>query len=46
MPSAAIGPRFGPRVVAVPDQIIDYTWGRISTICEEPGTPVLTRRLR
>jgi len=33
--------RFGPRVVAVPDQIIDYTWGRISTICEEPGTPVL-----
>jgi 5'-methylthioinosine phosphorylase len=33
--------RFGPRVIAVPDQIIDYTWGRISTICEEPGTPVL-----
>ena len=33
--------RFGPRVVAVPDQIIDYTWGRISTICEESGTPVL-----
>jgi 5'-methylthioinosine phosphorylase len=33
--------KFGPRVIAVPDQIIDYTWGRISTICEEPGTPVL-----
>ena len=33
--------RFGPRVVAVPDQIIDYTWGRISTICQEPGTPVV-----
>lgn len=33
--------RFGPRVVAVPDQIIDYTWGRVSTICEEAGTPVL-----
>jgi 5'-methylthioinosine phosphorylase len=32
---------FGPRVVAVPDQLIDYTWGRVSTICEEPGTPVL-----
>ena len=32
---------FGPRVVAVPDQIIDYTWGRIGTICEEPGTAVL-----
>ena len=36
-----ISPRMGPRVVAVPDQLIDYTWGRISTICEEPGTPVL-----
>ena len=33
--------RFGPRVLAVPDQIIDYTWGRISTLCEEPGTDVL-----
>lgn len=32
---------YGPRVVACPDQIIDYTWGRISTICEEPGTEVL-----
>lgn len=30
----------GPRVLAVPDQIIDYTWGRISTFCEEVGTPV------
>ncbi len=26
--------RFGPRVLACPDQLIDYTWGRISTICE------------
>jgi 5'-methylthioinosine phosphorylase len=33
--------RFGPRVIALPDQIIDYTWGRIGTICEEPGTPVV-----
>ena len=33
--------RFGPRVLAVPDQLIDYTWGRVSTICEEPGAPVL-----
>jgi 5'-methylthioinosine phosphorylase len=32
---------FGPRVLACPDQLIDYTWGRISTICEEPGTDVL-----
>lgn len=33
--------RFGPRVLAVPDQIIDYTWGRLSTLSEEPGTDVL-----
>lgn len=33
--------RFGPRVIGLPDQVIDYTWGRIGTICEEPGTPVL-----
>lgn len=32
---------FGPRVLACPDQIIDYTWGRVSTLCEEPGTEVL-----
>jgi 5'-methylthioinosine phosphorylase len=24
--------RFGPRVLACPDQLIDYTWGRVSTI--------------
>ena len=33
--------RFGPGVLACPDQLIDYTWGRISTLCEEPGTDVL-----
>ncbi len=33
--------RFGPRVLACPEQLIDYTWGRIPTICEEPGTEVL-----
>ena len=33
--------RFGPRVLAVPEQIIDYTWGRISTLCEESGSEVL-----
>lgn len=32
---------YGPRVLAVPDQLIDYTWGRIGTVCEEPGTEVL-----
>ena len=32
---------YGPRVLALPDQIIDYTWGRISTLCEEPGSEVL-----
>ena len=41
-----ISERFGPRVLGCPDQLIDYTWGRISTICEvEPdgrlGTEVL-----
>jgi len=36
-----ISPHFAPRVLACPDQIIDYTWGRISTFCEEAGSPVL-----
>lgn len=36
-----IGDAFGPRVLACPDQIIDYTWGRIGTICEEPGSEVI-----
>ncbi len=36
-----ISERFGPRVLACPDQLIDYTWGRISTLCEEPGSEVL-----
>ena len=31
----------GPRVLACPDQLIDYTWGRISTLSEEEGTEVL-----
>ncbi len=32
---------FAPRVLGCPDQLIDYTWGRISTLCEEAGTEVL-----
>ena len=36
-----IGERFGPRVLACPDQLIDYTWGRVSTLCEEPGSGVV-----
>jgi 5'-methylthioinosine phosphorylase len=36
-----IGDRFGPCVLACPDQLIDYTWGRVSTICEEEGSEVL-----
>ena len=32
---------FGPRVVAVPDQIIDYTYGRLHSLSEEPGSEVL-----
>ncbi|MDO0791271.1 S-methyl-5'-thioinosine phosphorylase [Xanthomonas campestris pv. campestris] len=31
---------FGPRVLACPDQLIDYTWGRIATFCEEAGSEV------
>jgi 5'-methylthioinosine phosphorylase len=33
--------RFGPRVLGCPDQLIDYTWGRISTLSEETGSEVL-----
>lgn len=33
--------QFGPRVLACPEQLIDYTWGRISTLSEEPDTEVL-----
>ncbi len=25
---------YGPRMIGCPDQLIDYTWGRISTLCE------------
>ena len=32
---------YGPRVLALPDQLIDYTWGRISTICEEGDSEVV-----
>jgi 5'-methylthioinosine phosphorylase len=30
----------GPRVIAVPDQIIDYTWGRSSSFCDAEGAEV------
>ena len=33
--------KYGPRVLGCPDQVIDYTWGRISTLSEEEGTEVL-----
>lgn len=36
-----IGAAFGPGVLACPDQLIDYTWGRIATLCEESGSEVL-----
>jgi 5'-methylthioinosine phosphorylase len=32
---------YGPRVLGCPDQLIDYTWGRISTLSEEEGSQVL-----
>jgi 5'-methylthioinosine phosphorylase len=31
----------GPRALVCPDQLIDYTWGRISTLSEEAGSAVL-----
>jgi 5'-deoxy-5'-methylthioadenosine phosphorylase len=31
---------YGPGVLVVPHQIIDYTWGRASTFFEEPGAQV------
>lgn len=36
-----INDAFGPRIVAVADQIIDYTYGRLHTLSEEPGSEVL-----
>lgn len=30
----------GPRVIAVPDQLIDYTTGRVSSFCDADGEPV------
>jgi len=32
---------WGPGVLGCPDQLIDYTWGRISTLCDEPGSEVM-----
>ncbi|MBW8369207.1 MAG: S-methyl-5'-thioinosine phosphorylase [Arenimonas sp.] len=33
--------RFGPRVLALPDQVIDYTWGRTSSFWDGEGGEVL-----
>ena len=35
--------RFGPRVLALPDQLIDYTWGRASSFWDGEGGEVLWR---
>lgn len=35
-----IGERMGPRVLAVPDQIIDYTHGRLASFCDVDGAKV------
>jgi 5'-methylthioinosine phosphorylase len=32
---------WGPQVLGCPDQLIDYTWGRVSTLSEEAGSEVL-----
>lgn len=31
---------YRPAVLGVPDQLIDYSWGRVGTFCEEADTPV------
>ena len=36
-----IDARYPPGALGCPDQLIDYTWGRVSTICEGPGSEVL-----
>ena len=36
-----IGDAYAPRALGCPDQLIDYTWGRVSTLCEEAGSEVL-----
>ena len=33
--------RFGPRVLALPDQVIDYTWGRTASFWDGEGGEVL-----
>ncbi|GAB2505473.1 S-methyl-5'-thioinosine phosphorylase [Arenimonas alkanexedens] len=33
--------RFGPRVLALPDQLIDYTWGRAASFWDGEGGEVL-----
>ncbi len=35
-----ISETYPPRAIGVPDQLIDYTWGRIGSLCEDGG-PVL-----
>jgi purine nucleoside phosphorylase len=41
-----IGERMGPRVLAVPDQIIDYTHGRLASFCDVEGAKVERTRRR
>lgn len=36
-----ITPRFGPQVLALPDQLVDYTWGRASSFWDGEGGEVL-----
>ncbi|WP_217126655.1 S-methyl-5'-thioinosine phosphorylase [Hydrogenophilus thiooxidans] len=36
-----IAPRFSPGTLVVPHQIIDYTWGRVSTFYDGPDDPVV-----
>src|SRR3546814_10846034 len=35
-----ISAQYGPAMLGVPDQLIDYSWGRVGTFCEEADMPV------
>jgi len=35
-----ISAHYGPAMLGVPEQLIDYSWGRVGTFCEEADTPV------
>lgn len=36
-----ISEAYGPATLALPDQLIDYTWGRQHTYCDSPDVPLV-----